>query len=469
MEQQRVVSFVPSQRGGQLLELNGYLLSINRKNGDRWHWKCRTRNCAVTAITDNNILLKTQGQHTHMPDETKIQEKKCLHTAKEDAVHHPFKSMKRVFSDAFAETVQDNNEEALDGLPSMKKYRCTLYRARGKRLPQIPHTRQEIDLQGQWSQTKDGRPFLLANDGEENRILIFGTTQNLRHLCVANDIYMDGTFKSAPEMYRQVYSIHCQVMGCMIPVIVAFLPTKDEVSYTRMFQLLQQAAQRFGMQLKPNTVSIDFEMAMINTVQQFFPNSRIRGCLFHYSQAVWRKVQHLGLTVRYREDREFNRLVRRASALPLIPVDSVHDVWMEAMNEVNDAAATQFMDYMTETWVDDVAALFPMELWNHYENLEGYRTNNHLEAWHSVLNRELGRPHPNIYRLIEILQEKQEEVDHQVRLLQAGAAPPTQRAAYRQVTDRLIRLKTRLENNEIAVYHYAGAVAGALKQGLVRH
>ena len=207
---------------------------------------------------------------------------------------------------------------------------------------------------------------------------------------------MDGTFKSAPEMYRQVYSIHCQVMGYFMPAIVALLPTKDEVSYMRMFQILQQAAQRYGMELQPNIVNIDFEMAMINTVQQIFPESKIRGCLFHYSQAVWRKVQNLGLTVRYREDREFIRLVRRASALPLVPMESFPEVWMEAMNEADYVAATQFMDYMTETWVYNLGTLFPMELWNQFDNLDSCRTNNHLEAWHSVINRELGQPHPNI-------------------------------------------------------------------------
>ena len=77
MEQQ--VSFLPSQRGGQLLELDGYLLSINSKNGDRWHWKCRTRNCAVTAITENNLLMKTQGPHTHVPDGAKVKAIKNLH------------------------------------------------------------------------------------------------------------------------------------------------------------------------------------------------------------------------------------------------------------------------------------------------------------------------------------------------------------------------------------------------------
>jgi len=80
------------------------------------------------------------------------------------------------------------------------------------------------------------------------------------------------------------------------------------------------------------------------------------------------------------------------------------------------------------------------------------------------LNQELGKPHPNMFRFIEIIQQEQQiRVEQQVRLLQAGQAPAQQRPKYRRVTERLLRLKTRLINNEITGYHYAGAVAGTLK------
>ncbi len=63
------------------------------------------------------------------------------------------------------------------------------------------------------------------------------------------------------------------------------------------------------MQFQPHTVCIDFESAMIAAVQEVLNNARIRGCLFHFSQALWRKIQDLGLTICYKEDQAFNRLV----------------------------------------------------------------------------------------------------------------------------------------------------------------
>lgn len=40
---------------------------------------------------------------------------------------------------------------------------------------------------------------------------------------------------------------------------------------------------------------MDFELASMNAVREVLPDSSIVGCLFHWAQAVWRKVAGLGL------------------------------------------------------------------------------------------------------------------------------------------------------------------------------
>ncbi len=231
-----------------------------------------------------------------------------------------------------------------------------------------------------------------------------------------------------------------------------------------MFNLIRTACQRIGLQFLPATVFIDFESAVINTVTQLFPEARIRGCLFHFAQAIWRNVQKAGLTVRYKDDEAFNRVVRRALALPLLPPEQVEDVWMAALNEIadDDDSAMCFNDYVTTTWVDPLAARYPVEMWSHFETLDGIRTTNHLESWHHKMKKELDRPHPNIFRAIELFKEQQSDSEHAIRLLQAGGAAPTQRRKYRIVTERLVRLKQRLQEGHITAYHYAGAVGGIM-------
>ena len=96
-------------------------------------------------------------------------------------------------------------------------------------------------------------------------------------------------------------------------------------------------------------------------------------------------------------------MVRRAAVLPLVQPHQVDSVWMMAMNEVDDEAAQRFRDYVTTSWIDNMTARFPMELWTQYDNTDGIRTNNHLEGWHCSINRLLHRPHPNVFALIEII------------------------------------------------------------------
>ena len=88
--------------------------------------------------------MKNEGVHTHPPNAGLVQEKLSLYAAKQDAIRQPFKSMNRLFSDAFHG--QQDNEEMVDPIPSFKKHKHALYRSRLQRLPPIPHNRAEIVL-----------------------------------------------------------------------------------------------------------------------------------------------------------------------------------------------------------------------------------------------------------------------------------------------------------------------------------
>ena len=127
-------------------------------------------------------------------------------------MNEPLKPLKRAYREVFDE-IDLNNEQNLDELPSLKKFKPALYRARRKRLPKLPHTMAEVLLPEEWTTTEDGRNFLLANDGEEERILIFGTSQNVRHLCAASTTFMDGTFKISPKNILSSLRFTCSSPG----------------------------------------------------------------------------------------------------------------------------------------------------------------------------------------------------------------------------------------------------------------
>ena len=77
------------------------------------------------------------------------------------------------------------------------------------------------------------------------------------------------------------------------------------------------------------------------------------------------------------------------------------------LNEVADEEVDRFKNYVTTTWVDDIEARFPIELWSQYDNIAEIRTNSHLKGWHSKLNHVINRPHLNISALIKLFKEEQ--------------------------------------------------------------
>ncbi|RWS18807.1 transposase-like protein, partial [Leptotrombidium deliense] len=81
-----------------------------------------------------------------------------------------------------------------------------------------------------------------------------------------------------------------------------------------MFELVEEACNRNGITFQPKTFQIDFEIGMVSAIKQKFgPNICIKGCLFHFGQALWRKVVDLKLQTLYKDDETFRKLFRRIS------------------------------------------------------------------------------------------------------------------------------------------------------------
>jgi len=59
----------------------------------------------------------------------------------------------------------------------------------------------------------------LGSEGNYDKIIIFGTEGFLKRLCSSEIVFMDGTFKSAPKLFMQIYTLHSFVMGFMVPMV----------------------------------------------------------------------------------------------------------------------------------------------------------------------------------------------------------------------------------------------------------
>ncbi|WAR25130.1 hypothetical protein MAR_010834 [Mya arenaria] len=77
---------------------------------------------------------------------------------------------------------------------------------------------------------------------------------------------------------------------------------------------------------------MDYEQALWRETWRCFTNLNSTGCIFHWGQAVWRHVKHLGLATTYQHDQGTNDFVRKLPSLPFLPASRIRDIFMALMD-----------------------------------------------------------------------------------------------------------------------------------------
>ena len=87
-----------------------------------------------------------------------------------------------------------------------------------------------------------------------------------------------------------------------------------------MLQSVSGQIQALGLDLAPETAICDFELSLIGALEAELPNVHVRGCFFHLSQSLLRKVGELGLRPAYMQVRAVKKLIRRYAAVAHLPL-----------------------------------------------------------------------------------------------------------------------------------------------------
>ena len=258
----------------------------------------------------------------------------------------------------------------------LKNIHQTVYRSRRKMLPKLPKNRQELHecLNDFEIKTCKGELFLLAND-TENEMVIFTCKQNLETLCspTLDGILIDGTFKNCPTFFMQLYTIHGTVNGHYMPLVYCLLPNKTQDTYRRMWTIITDACTEINLDIQCRIFHVDFEKSVHNVVKELFPGASVKGCQFHLGQAMWRKIQELGLSKIYSErDCDTAKWLSHTFGLAYLDPQEVEDSFVfDLMPDTpsEDAACERYADYLLSTYVSSDSK-FPPELWTSKPEVE---------------------------------------------------------------------------------------------------
>jgi hypothetical protein len=439
MENYEVCDIVPSQKENNKINVRGYLMVQERIRKDTYYWCCERRkldNCkgrATTTFHNGLHYLKKFVEHDHSPQPSNAKVAETIGQIKQKA---------RATRDKPIQIIQDitvnMSQEHHPYMPSSNALRSRIKRVKRAEMPAQPQTIEEINVPDSLCLTLNGDTFLIRDCVIGNdRILLFATQANIQRLSQASFWLMDGTFKTVPTVFRQLYTIHAPVGGensRILPLVYSLITSKSEEIYKNLFEELIEFAAENDINLQPSTILTDFELASINASRQIFPNVENKGCFFHLGQSGWRKIQSCGLATRYGNDEQFSLMLRHLFALAFLPPQEIPEAFNILKFEMP-SEATEIVQWFEDNYVHGrirrrlrnetvirSAPLFPPQLWSVYNSNEmGIpRTQNNVEAWHRRWEILVGQSHIGVYRMIEELQKEQQSVDLQVESIIRG-------------------------------------------------
>ena len=290
------MEFTTTEKGRRKLIKDGYMYVFKKQlANDNSSWECVLRRkesqCRATVkLSPTDEFIEQNNEHTYAP-------------ATEVEVTNVLTSIKRK-----AETTDETSqqilgrelalifEDAAANLPAVSTIRRGIRKVReNQNVIPNPQNRDEIPvLPLEYQQTASGEQFLIYDSGvgDAERIFIFASESGLRLLSECDYWYGDGTFKVCPDLYFQLYTIHGQQNGNIYPCVFALLPNKTANTYVRFFQ---EVFNRVDNQ--PADILLDFERAAINAIQHLNGNIDVKGCFYHLSSNIWKKIQHFFLFI----------------------------------------------------------------------------------------------------------------------------------------------------------------------------
>ena len=135
------------------------------------------------------------------------------------------------------ETYSNADNEALVALPRENSLKAAMRRLRKRDQPRLPRSLEDMENIPEEYQLIDGDRWLLHDSGnEEGRFLIFGMSSTIEVMSRSDMWFLDGTFKSRPLLFAQLYVIHYRCDDHVIPGLFVLMENKREQLYTSVFE-----------------------------------------------------------------------------------------------------------------------------------------------------------------------------------------------------------------------------------------
>ena len=253
-----------------------------------------------------------------------------------------------------------------------------------------------------------------AESGKLDRIVGFGNPVLFGLLSGKVQIYIDSTFRIVPHPFYQclIIMVFDTQTKSYVPVIYMLMTGKSENLY---LHALHWIIVKSGWSIEPFSVTCDFEKALHNAVRRQFKGSILNGSLFHWKQAIRRKMLHLKM-----DEKQVSMAMHKhvIDVLTIIPHDEILTKGIPYVRSIIDKECNSdidlkkwddfWRDYFIKFWMSSEDFV---KTWNIYDEDHDYkdlqiRTSNGLERYNRSINEKFPTPHPSLFQFVTTIEEE---------------------------------------------------------------
>ena len=221
---------------------NGYVYIRDKCNGEKTFWKCeyaRSQKCHGRIHTIGDSILKRVGEHNHSGDACRAEILDIMHNVIERAV-----TTQEGSHNIVVDALNFASQPALGQLTSVNNMKRVIRRARERKgaMPVNPLSLQDLVIPNEFKKTCNGEDFLLYDSEGDKKTIIFSTHRNLRHLAQSQHWYADGTFKTVPPLFTQLYTIHGIFNNNIVPLVFVLMSEKNRGKLSNAFEQTETIA-----------------------------------------------------------------------------------------------------------------------------------------------------------------------------------------------------------------------------------
>lgn len=125
-------------------------------------------------------------------------------------------------------------------------------------------------------------------------------------------------------------------------------------SYSEVFNFIEKNI----FNLNPLEMMTDFEAGMRNAIRKCYPGAALRGCWFHYSDAIRKRFLKLGLHSILKSSSDARLIKYQLMSLPLLPAQNFEEGYLHVKNTAIEYNLTEDLKpiflYYENYWLDQV-------------------------------------------------------------------------------------------------------------------